>query len=59
METSESVLKNYSDLMLCKHFWEFKNIILEVKLSNKYKIGNEKSLARKGFEISCLDISKS
>jgi hypothetical protein len=37
-----SVLKVYSDLKLWKDFLEFKNIILEEKLSKKFKNGHQK-----------------
>jgi hypothetical protein len=41
LETSKSILKEYSDLMLGKDFLKFKNIILEENMSKKYKNGHE------------------
>jgi hypothetical protein len=42
LETYKSVLEIYTNLKLCKDFLEFKNIILEVKLFNKFKNGLKK-----------------
>jgi hypothetical protein len=39
-------LKDYSDPCLWMELLEFKNIILEMKLSNKFKIVNESFLFR-------------
>jgi hypothetical protein len=44
METSKAVLNEYSDPMVWKDFLEFKNYILQEKLSKKYK-----SCQAKGF----------
>jgi hypothetical protein len=44
---SKSVLKEYSDSKVEKDFLEFINIIVEAKLSIKFKNGNEKFRPRK------------
>jgi hypothetical protein len=42
-------VKEYFDPKLPKDFLKFKNIILEEKLSNKFKNGHEIFFRRKGF----------
>jgi hypothetical protein len=50
LKTSKSVLKEYSNSKLWKDFMEFKNIVLKVKLSNKFKNGHQKFSTRKVLE---------
>jgi hypothetical protein len=46
MKEMPAHLKDYSDSCLWMELLEFKNIILEVILSNKFKIVNESFLIR-------------
>jgi hypothetical protein len=58
LETSKSSLKKYSDPELGNDFLEFKNIILEEKLSNKYKNGhkNREALGERNFSLPFLNL---
>jgi hypothetical protein len=52
MEASKSVFNGYCDHMLWKDFLEFKNIILEEKLSIKFKNGHIKPLRLKPLRMN-------